>query len=103
MKFNSESFMTVGFQREIPDLIKLVLTKIIEDVASKDNEEIDYLQVFDLKTEYVGDQLYQRIEHTQEVPPFKQVFCFPYKSAVEKKIFCIDSDDYHTYLLAQEY
>lgn len=29
--------------------------------------------------------------------------CFSFDDAVTRKVYCIDSEEYHTYLLAEEY
>ena len=54
MSFYSKAYMTVGFQAEIPDEVKIILSQLIRKVASKDNKDIDYLQVFTLKKTYLG-------------------------------------------------
>ncbi len=103
MSFDSKAYMTVGFQAEIPDEVKIILSQLIRKVASKDNKDIDYLQVFTLKKTYLGKTSFQKIIHTQEVPPLSESICFPFEKAIDQKVFCIDSEDYYTFLLADEY
>ena len=47
MSFDSKAYMTVGFQAEIPDEVKIILSQLIRKVASKDNKDIDYTKIFD--------------------------------------------------------
>lgn len=103
MSFNSDAYMTKGFQREISEIDKLFLLAIINQKSSLPDNQVDYLQVFNLTREVVGDTVFQKIENTQEVPPCKSVVSFPLDEAVTKKVFCIDSEEYFTFMLAEEY
>lgn len=71
--------------------------------SSLPDNQVDYLQVFSLTREVVGDTVFQKIENTQEVPPCKSVVSFPLDEAVTQKVFCIDSEEYFTFMLAEEY
>ena len=92
-------------KKQCGELIGPVDDKVIGDIKTqlKDNKDIDYLQVFTLKKTYLGKTSFQKIKHTQEVPPLSESICFPFKKAVDQKVFCIDSEDYYTFLLADEY
>ena len=61
--------------------------------------DIDYLQVFSL---YVKNGK-QVITHTQEVPEYKREYVFNIGTAINAKIYVIDSGTYSTMLFAQEY
>lgn len=61
--------------------------------------EPDYFQIFRL--EPFGDM--QRITHEQEVPEFKRVYIIPTENPIAAKVYIIDSEEYSTMLLADEY
>jgi hypothetical protein len=63
----------------------------------------DYLQVFDLK--YKGSEEYpiQYLVHRQEQPDYKMEYTVEYKNPITTKIYVIDSGEYSTMLLAEEY
>ena len=61
--------------------------------------DIDYLQVFSLSAQNGR----QRVTHTQEVPEYKQEYVFNSGTAIDAKIYVIDSGTYSTMLFAQEY
>ena len=61
--------------------------------------DIDYLQVFSLSAQNGR----QRIIHTQEVPEYKREHVFNIGTAIDAKIYVIDSGTYSTMLFAQEY
>ena len=103
MKFNSNAYMTRGFQSEIPEIDKVFLISIIKEKSGMPDNEVDYLQVFNLTREIVGDTVFQKIENTQEVPSSKSEVSFPLPEAVTAKVFCIDSEEYFTFMLAEEY
>ena len=103
MSFNSDAYMTRGFQREIPEIDKLFLLAMINEKSALPDNEVDYLQVFNLTRELVGNTVFQKIENTQEVPPSKSEVSFPLPEAVTAKVFCIDSEEYFTFMLAEEY
>ena len=61
--------------------------------------DIDYLQVFSLSAQNGR----QKIIHTQEVPEYKREYVFNIGTAIDAKIYVIDSGTYSTMLFAQEY
>lgn len=62
-------------------------------------EEQDYLQVF--KLENLNGV--QRISHSSEQPEYHKEYLIPSDKPITKKVYIIDSDDYSTMLLAEEY
>lgn len=99
--FNNPAYMTKGFQSTIPVAVQLILFQLINDIKTSCN--IDYLQIFELSTNAVGDVEMQRIIHKQEQPDLKRTYLFPVTSTVNAKVFVIDDGDHHTFLLAEEY
>ena len=89
-------YLTRGVDNEIPLEIQLFLWNAIDHMP----EPKDYLQVFRLSN---VDGL-QVIEHSAEQPEYKmQYILTQIEKPVTAKIYCIDSEEYCTMLLAEEY
>ena len=89
-------YLTRGVDNEIPLEIQLFLWNAIDYML----EPKDYLQVFRLSN---VDGL-QVIEHSAEQPEYKmQYILTQIEKPVTAKIYCIDSEEYCTMLLAEEY
>ena len=102
--FNNSGFMTRGYQADVPLMTQLILTNLINK-AKETLPEMDYLQVFRLKKSYSNGKALQEIIHSQEVPPLSHTIYLqiPEEDIITTKIFVIDDNDHHTYLLASEY
>lgn len=97
--FESDKYLTVGVDREIPIDLQIFMWKCIADLQV----EKDYLQVFELSETKTG---LQRIIHSQEQPEFITEYVITEElspKAVTAKIFVIDDGDHSTMLLAEEY
>lgn len=94
--FNNDRYKTAGVNRAIPFALQLFMWSCIDALP----EERDYFQVFNL--EAVGDM--QRITHNSERPERKVEYLIPViEKTVTAKVYAIDSVDYSTMLLAEEY
>ena len=89
-------YLTRGVDETIPVELQLFMWEAIDHMP----EPKDYLQVFELSVE----NCLQVIHHTSEQPEYEMTYILP---TIEKliigKIYCIDSEDYCTMLLAEEY
>lgn len=68
----------------------------------KEKKEVDYLQVFKIRTTKEGTI----IDHSQEVPEHKARYILDIKNIEtfkEIKVFVIDDREYSTMLLSEEY
>ncbi len=93
---NKPKYLTRGVDAEIPLEIQLFLWSAIDRMP----EERDYLQVFKL-SDVNG---LQTIEHSAEQPGFHMTYILAeVEKPVTAKIYVIDSVDYCTMLLAEEY
>lgn len=92
--FNNQRYLTKGVQSEIPAELRFFMWECIKLVP-----EPDYLQIFRL--EPIGTL--QRITHEQEQPQFRREYLIPSDSPITAKIYVIDSIEYSTMLLAEEY
>ena len=92
--FDKNRYMTRGVDETIPFELQLFMWGSIASVP-----ELDYLQIF--KLEPMGTM--QRITHEQEQPPFKREYLVPTDNPITAKVYVIDSINYSTMLLAEEY
>ena len=89
-------YLTRGVDETIPPELQLFMWEAIDQMP----ETKDYLQVFNLSVEN-GLQV---VHHTSEQPEYKMTYILPtVEKPVIAKIYCIDSEDYCTMLLAEEY
>jgi hypothetical protein len=98
-KFNGNRYLTRGIKDEIPVEIQLIMWAIIDNRKAI-KADLDYLQIFQLTPQ--GNE--QKILHSQEQPEYSNeilvpLICFP----VERRIWVIDSGEYSTMLLPEEY
>ena len=93
---NKKRYLTRGVDAEIPLEIQLFLWNAIDHMP----ETKDYLQCFRL-SDVNGLQV---IEHSAEQPEYQmQYILTQIEKPVTAKIYCIDSEEYCTMLLAEEY
>lgn len=96
-----KKYMTRGVQECIPfDLV--VLMWQMYDRCKEEMNSCDYLHVFQLKM-LEGDMLNQEIIHQQEVPEYERTYVIAVNQPVTEKVYIIQSDEYITMLLANEY
>lgn len=93
--FDNQRFLTRGVDAEIPLELQLFLWSCIDRLP----EERDYFQVF--KLEALGEM--QRISHTSEQPEYHMEYIIPTEKPITAKLYIIDSEEYSTMLLAEEY
>lgn len=92
--FSNKRYITRGIEAEIPFELQVFMWECIKTVP-----EPDYLQIFRL--ELLGTM--QKITHEQEQPPFRREYLIPSDNPIMAKVYIIDSDEYSTMLLAEEY
>lgn len=92
--------MTRAIDDTVHAEIQVILWGLIDE-QRKENAELDYLQVFELKEK--GGR--QHIIHRQEVPERKRewVYKLQYTTPIDQTIWCIDSESYQMMLLPNEY
>ncbi len=93
--FNNQRFITKVAQAEIPIELQLFMWKCIDRMP----ELKDYLQVFTFES--VG--ILQKITHTSEQPEYCMNYFISCSKPVTAKVYIIDSIEYSTMLLAEEY
>ena len=95
-ELNKPRYLTRGVDAEIPLNIQIFLWNCIDNMP----KEKDYLQVFNL----LNVNGLQIIHHTSEQPEFEITYVLAdVENPVTAKIYVIDSVEYCTMLLAEEY
>ena len=93
---SKQRYLTRGIDNKIPLDVQLCMWDIIDKLA----EPKDYLQVFRLS---IADGM-QVIHHTTEQPSVDKTYTMrTFAKPVTAKVYVIDSGDYCTMLLAEEY
>ena len=93
--FSSNRYVTRGVLSEIPAGLQLFLWGCIDSLP----KPCDSFQVFTLSP--FGKR--QRISHHSEQPDYHREYSIPAAQTVTAKIYVIDSSEYCTMLLADEY
>lgn len=101
-----ERYITIGIRNEMPVDIQIYLWGL-QTTLIKDNEKVDYLQVYDLSRAEEGGECMQKISHKSEEPKFEKNYVVEVEKVMQARIFVI-SDRYtdkivETMLLAEEY
>ena len=100
---NKPRYMTRGVNDTIPATLLILLWCLIDAMKI---DEIDYLQVFTVKTTIKDNEKVIEIEHSQECPEYKATYYYDwdlFKSDYNGKLFFIDDEDHQTCLLPEEY
>lgn len=100
--FNKENrYVSSGANSVIGIRLQLIMWNLIDEL--KEKKEVDYLQIFRISKE---DNKKIIIGHEQEVPKHKEKYSIEL-SDIEItgviKVYVIDSVDYSTMILAEEY
>ena len=93
--FDNQRYLTRGIIDAIPLELQLFMWNCVDIMP----EPKDYFQVFELSD--LGSM--QRIVHKSEQPEYKMNYFIPTSKAVTAKVYIIDSEEYSTMLLAEEY
>ena len=102
-RFNGNRYLTKGIKAEIPLDLQLILWFLLDEQI-KSGLELDYLQVFALSPYPKDGAVYQKIVHSQEIPPRKrEKILNVFDKPISEKIYIIDSLEYVTMLIASEY
>ena len=101
--FTSARYLTQGVATTVPADLQPMLWDLL-DAKRRQGVKLDYLQVFELSIECAFGEVFQKIVHRQEVPPFSETYYYrEIAEPINAKVWIIDSDEYVTMLLASEY
>lgn len=99
----NKRYITRGANETLSIYIQLLLWNMIDKLEQDKNMKIDYLQVFRIKHIIDNEKYNLCITHSQEVPQYEKEYLFYVDNPVNEKVYVIDSGDYTTMLLADEY
>ena len=94
--FKNQRYVTRGVNARIPLITQIMMWGMIDSLQEV---EPDYLQIFCLSAENGK----QKIVHEQEQPEYKKEYMISEVEPVNEKVYVIDSEEYSTMLLAEEY
>lgn len=99
-KDRTKRFLTKAISKTIPLEIQILLWNLI-DQQIKRGTELDYLQVFELRSK--DDK--KEIIHRQEVPPSKSRWIGTLKSTnpIDSVVWCIDDGENQMMLYSSDY
>ena len=101
-EFDGKRYITRGINEKIPLEVQLMMFAGLDIMRSKSGE-LDHLQVFRLETIDKDGVFTLHIHHEQEVPEAKMDYIYPVNERIDEKVYIIDSEEYVTMLLAEEY
>ena len=93
--FDNQRYLTRGVQAEIPLALQIFMWSCVDGLP----EERDYFQVF--KLENLSG--IQKMTHFSEQPEYHREYLIPSDNPITAKVYVIDSEEYSTMLLAEEY
>lgn len=102
-KFDGKRYITRGINETIPFDVQLLMFAGLDVMQDKTDGELDYLQIFKLETIENDGVLTLHIHHEQEVPEAETDYIYPISERIDEKVYIIDSEEYVTMLLAEEY
>ena len=93
--FDSQRYLTRGISKTVPPELQLFMWNCVDCMPKPK----DYFQVF--KLEYADGM--QKIAHFSEQPEYRASYLIPTVKPVTAKVYIINSIEYSTMLLAEEY
>ena len=101
--FSGSRYVTKGVAENFPIELQAALFSAIEQMREKVCGQLDYLQVFEIVTEFKGQKKFLHIYHMQECPEAKLEYFIPTDDEVNGRAYMIDDVDHITLMLAEEY
>lgn len=83
---------TRSVSEEIPLEIQVLLWRLIDGMKNE-HIQVDYLQVFELSIETAMGDVFQKIVHSQEQPPYKNEMLFNVYRPINTRLWAVDSGD----------
>lgn len=101
--FDNNRYFTRGINEEVEESIQIELWNFIDLLKLKEELQLDYLQVFELKEISNNTTFNQEIIHFQEEPYYKRYYLVSVDKPVSTKIYVIDDLEQSVMMLAEEY
>jgi len=102
-KFDRNRYITKRIEEELPAVLLIYLWNLIDERRNNKKVPMDYLQIFELRTEKIGNEENLIITLRQEVPLYEEVHSITHFTTVTGRIYVIDDIDHVTMLWAEEY
>ena len=107
-RFKDNVYITSHAANVLPEELVIYLHTIVEDCRSKLNNELDYLQVFEIKNVMTSAGKNLSINHRQEYPLYRNIYYLSDIKCDDCKVFWISSFDneigeYSTIMMAEDY
>lgn len=96
-------YVTKGVNAEIDIRLQYIMWEMIDELKVEEKVKLDYLQIFRFEKNSDNSLI---IEQSQEVPRYKLKKQIPIESSTKltkDKVYVIDSGEYSTMLLPEEY
>ncbi len=102
--FTSDRYVTRGVNEVVPIELQRMLWNILEKRQER-GDKLDYMQVFELSTEWVDGEPIQKVVNRQEQPFHEEVIYLDHTEnlAIGVTVWVMDSGEYATMLLPEEY
>ncbi|GED34933.1 DUF960 family protein [Brevibacillus centrosporus] len=102
--FSSDRYVTRGVNEVVPFELQLLLWSILEKRQER-GDQLDHLQIFELSAEWVDGEPVQKVLNRQEQPFHEEVFYVDHTEnlAIGVTVWIMDSGEYSTLLLPEEY
>lgn len=102
-RFDGERYITKGINARLPIEIQLMLFGGLDLMRIKTGDQLDYLQIFKLKTVEQDKKFLLRITHEQEIPEAGLDYFMVIDEPIDEKVYIIDDGERITMLLGEEY
>lgn len=99
--FDSSRYVTQGIAEQVGLDLQFMLWQLID--TKRKQQDLDYLQVFELSVLSLAGRTVQKVVHRQEQPEFEDIHYLTPDSLLTKTIWVIDSGTYATMLFPSEY
>lgn len=99
VRFTGKKYVSKGINERLPAVLVVYLFQLIDE-KKKLSMPMDYLQIFDLKSQ--GASMLS-VTHRQEEPGYVKKHLLSYDLIIEDKIYVIDDGSHTTMMWADEY
>lgn len=101
--FNGTKIITKEIKDKLPKSLINYLWKLVDNLKTDIDLPMDYLQVFEIKTEDKKGINNLLITHIQEVPPYVKIHLLKKNFNINGRIYIIDDVEHVTMLWSYEY
>lgn len=100
-RFDGERYITKGINARLPIEIQLMLFGGLDLMRIKTGDQLDYLQIFKLKTVEQDKKFLLRIRHEQEIPEAGLDYFMVIDEPIDEKVYIIDDGGENYYVVGR--